>query len=279
MAITVIKYIISTYIFIKLTTLKFTVFINGSSLFELLFWLFVPAGNSLRLDLVLVFIQTISYIAKALSLRLRLTANMIDGLLFKFLSAFISKLLIRELVILFIGGLVILLIGGLVILLISFVPSAFIIGDFTPQEIICLSCIPLIGVSGYCSNTNFLNRNYSYKRITNAKRNSFSISPEIHNILIGLLLGDLYIDKQAINARLKFEQGLINESYLLHLYNLFKDYCGTSPKHNNRKPKPQTGNINNTVYFNTYSLPCFNYYHDLFYFNKVKIVPLNIGSY
>lgn len=30
--------------------------------------------------------------------------------------------------------------------------------------------------------------------------------------------------------------------------------------------------------FNTYSLPCFNYYYDLFYVDKVKRVPFNIGE-
>jgi len=40
-------------------------------------------------------------------------------------------------------------------------------------------------------------------------------------------------------------------------------------------------NGNNTVYyniaFNTRSLPCLNYYRDLFYPNGVKVVPANIG--
>jgi hypothetical protein len=39
---------------------------------------------------------------------------------------------------------------------------------------------------------------------------------------------------------------------------------------------------NNKVYsfirFTTYSLPCFNYYHELFYVNRVKRIPLNIGE-
>lgn len=45
-------------------------------------------------------------------------------------------------------------------------------------------------------------------------------------MIIGCSLGDLCIRKQpkGINARLEFLQGLINESYILHLYNLFKDF-------------------------------------------------------
>jgi hypothetical protein len=155
----------------------------------------------------------------------------------------------------------------------------FIINVFIPQEFFILSCIPLIRVKGniICPQKGLATRYYSYKKLTNVERNSFSISSEIHSILIGLCMGDIYIDKQAINARLRFEQGLINEAYLLHLYDLFKDYCGSSPKNNNsRKPKLKTGNINYSIYFNTYSLPCFNYYYDLFYLNKEKRIPLNI---
>lgn len=33
-----------------------------------------------------------------------------------------------------------------------------------------------------------------------------------------------------------------------------------------------------TITFNTYSLPCLNYYYDLFYKDKVKSIPLNIGE-
>jgi hypothetical protein len=40
-------------------------------------------------------------------------------------------------------------------------------------------------------------------------------------ILIGLCLGDLYIQKQYANARLFFVQGAPNREYLEHLYKLF----------------------------------------------------------
>ena len=32
------------------------------------------------------------------------------------------------------------------------------------------------------------------------------------------------------------------------------------------------------IIFYTYSLPCFNYYHELFYEDKVKRIPLDIGE-
>jgi len=128
------------------------------------------------------------------------------------------------------------------------------------------------------NSTGFLNRNYGTKRLTYVERNSFTVSSDLHDVIIGLSLGDLCIFREVNYARLCFVQGSINESYILHLYDLFKDYCGTKPKYNVRKPDKRTDKIYSQVYFNTYALPCFNYYHDLFYVEKVKRIPLNIGE-
>jgi LAGLIDADG DNA endonuclease family len=100
---------------------------------------------------------------------------------------------------------------------------------------------------------------YSNKRLTNNERSSFSISPYINEVIIGLSLGDLNINRQTNRnyARLSCVQGSINEAYILHLYALFKDYCGTPPKNKTRKPDIRTGKIYNWIRFNTYSLPCF----------------------
>lgn len=85
-------------------------------------------------------------------------------------------------------------------------------------------------------------RSYS-SLLTNAQKNSFTVSPDLHEILIGLSLGDLFIRKPSKNALLMFEQGLINEAYILHLYDLFKDYCSLDPKYSQRKPDFRTGKI------------------------------------
>lgn len=124
----------------------------------------------------------------------------------------------------------------------------------------------------------FLNRSYCTKRLTNVEKESFSISPDLHNIIIGSMLGDLNINKQHNNARLRFEQGLIHEAYIIALYNLFKNYCPSGIVPLKRNPDHRTGVVYTNLRFITYSLPCFNYYYDLFYVNGVKIVPLNIGE-
>ena len=115
-------------------------------------------------------------------------------------------------------------------------------------------------------------------KVSKIQKDLYNISSELNQVLIGLNLGDLYISKRAINAYLKFDQSIKNEAYLNHLYDLFKDYCSSAPKYTSRKPDLRTGKIYTTKYFLTYSLPCFNYYHDLFYVDKVKKIPENIGE-
>ena len=51
------------------------------------------------------------------------------------------------------------------------------------------------------------------------------------------------------------------------------------PKSTNRKPDKRTGKFYNSLIFKTRMLPCFNYLWDLFYKDKVKTIPANIGEH
>lgn len=75
------------------------------------------------------------------------------------------------------------------------------------------------------------------------------------------------------NTSLHFKQSSINHAYILHLYTLFHKYCNFSPRIRDAKLKD---NIHQSSYFDTLTYPAFNYYHELFYKDKRKIVPLNI---
>jgi hypothetical protein len=116
--------------------------------------------------------------------------------------------------------------------------------------------------------------------ITKAERAQFTLSSDLKDILIGLLLGDLYNHKQktSINARLEFTQGIVHKEYIQHLYELFSSYCGMVPKITSRSPDKRTGKIYSAVGFKTYALPCFNELYELFYSSGKKIVPLNIAE-
>lgn len=112
------------------------------------------------------------------------------------------------------------------------------------------------------------------------QKNAFSLSQELSDILIGLCLGDLCIEKlkTSINARLRFLQSTSHTDYLNYLWNKFQDYCRQEPKIINRKANKITGKEYSSIYFTTFSLPCFNYYYDLFYQDGKKIVPQKIGE-
>ena len=87
------------------------------------------------------------------------------------------------------------------------------------------------------------------------------------------------ISEEKGNTNLHFEQGIVHKEYLDHLYNLFAGYCNSAPNISDRLPDKRTNKIYTRIQFVTYSLPCFNYLYDLFYFEGKKFVPLNIEEH
>jgi len=118
------------------------------------------------------------------------------------------------------------------------------------------------------------------KRLTSSERAELELSQNQKEMLIGLLLGDLYarICKGCVNARLEFIQGTTHTEYLLELYNIFKNVCSAAPKVSNPRPDKRTGVVNSFIRFNTLSLPCFNKFYDMFYLGGQKVVPQNIAE-
>lgn len=82
------------------------------------------------------------------------------------------------------------------------------------------------------------------KRVTN----DLIISPDINNVIIGLLLGDARVDRQNLNhsARLCFEQGAIHKDYLFHLFDILKPFCGMPSPSFRSKFHKKTGNSNDS---------------------------------
>jgi len=115
-------------------------------------------------------------------------------------------------------------------------------------------------------------------RLTKLERSQIVLPNNLKDISIGLLLGDLYAQKQTknSNAMFRFEQGLVHKDYLFHLYELFKSYSGQAPKISKRLPNNLTGVIYTRVTFFTYALPCLTEIHALFYVNGKKRLPPNI---
>ena len=96
---------------------------------------------------------------------------------------------------------------------------------------------------------------------------------ELKEIIVGLSLGDLHIRRRHLNTSLSFKQSVKNEPYILHLYTLFQEFCKMTPVIYEAKLKDK---VHRSIIFDTLTYPAFNYYHELFYKNKKKIVPSNI---
>ena len=79
------------------------------------------------------------------------------------------------------------------------------------------------------------------KWLSKEERAQFTLSRELKDILIGLCLGDLHIQKEYANARLMFVQGALNKEYLDLLYQLFSSYCSMVPKTGSGAPDKRTG--------------------------------------
>ena len=97
---------------------------------------------------------------------------------------------------------------------------------------------------------------------------------------MGIILGDGFLDraKSNHNTRLRIEQSYPEkEKYLTSIYELFEPLTTMTPTILTRNDK-RNGSITQSLYFRTLSMACLNYYYDLFYKERVKIIPSNLGE-
>ena len=97
---------------------------------------------------------------------------------------------------------------------------------------------------------------------------------------IGIILGDGFLDrvKPSHNTRLRIEQSYPGkERYLRSLYELFEPITTMSPTILTRKDK-RSGTTTQSLYFRTLAMPCLNDYYDLFYKERVKVIPRNLST-
>jgi hypothetical protein len=112
--------------------------------------------------------------------------------------------------------------------------------------------------------------------LSQAERKNFSLTADLRGIMVGLLLGAAHAQKRSRNTNIFFEQSIVRKDYLMHLYELFKLFCISEPKLSVRAPSKIRGNVYSSLRFQTMALPCFNEFHELFFQQGPKIIPLNI---
>src|SRR3979490_1776683 len=113
-------------------------------------------------------------------------------------------------------------------------------------------------------------------------KNNYKLSLEQKEALIGIMLGDGYLDRKSptYNTRLRLEQSYPEKkNCLLSLFELYKPLVVNYPNIIYRKPDKRTGKIYPSIAFRTSAFHCLNEYHDLFYRDKIKIVPKDIQKY
>jgi len=101
-----------------------------------------------------------------------------------------------------------------------------------------------------------------------------NISPNLNSMLGGLLISDAWLEiNKSGNTRLFFKQSINNSILVLFVFNKLSHYCSSYP-HITRT------NIKGYKFFGiclyTRSYPCFTEFYNMFYVNKIKIVPLNL---
>jgi hypothetical protein len=112
-------------------------------------------------------------------------------------------------------------------------------------------------------------------------RKGYELSLDQREALVGIMLGDGYLHrpKPTNNTVLYIEQSYPEkEEYVNFLYKLMEPVVLNSPSVITRKPDKRTGKVTQSLRFTTMAMPCLNKYHDLFYKDRVKSVPENLGE-
>jgi ubiquinol-cytochrome c reductase cytochrome b subunit len=133
-------------------------------------------------------------------------------------------------------------------------------------ELYCPICLST-NLNLYCLIPFILPKTNSCKRI--GPHNFLILS-----IIFGTLLGDGFAEKHGNGTRIRFYQEGSHKNYLLWLYSVINNYGYTSDK----LPVIQTrlgnyGKIRYIIRFNTYTYSSFNWIHNCWYKDKIKIVP------
>lgn len=98
------------------------------------------------------------------------------------------------------------------------------------------------------------------------------------SILVGLLLGDGFLEWRYKYPRLRVDHSLKQKEYVDWLYKEFKKFCNQKPRHIDRFDV-RVGNIHKHYLFSTKISQAFLKYRKIFYKGRKKIIPQKLSSY
>ncbi len=94
-------------------------------------------------------------------------------------------------------------------------------------------------------------------------------------ILVGLMLGDGFLESRYKHPRLRIDQTLKHKEYVDWLYDQFKDLCSKEPRRLDRVDS-RNGKIYYHYLFSTITASSLDKYHKMFYKGGKKIIPENL---
>lgn len=116
-------------------------------------------------------------------------------------------------------------------------------------------------------------------RFSKQYKQEYELTQEQRYSIIGIMLADGSLErgKPTFNTRLRIDHTYPEkEQYVLRVYTLFASLIANEPVIIPRKPDIRTGKVYKSIYIRTLNFPCLNKYHDIFYKDKIKVVPINM---
>lgn len=92
-----------------------------------------------------------------------------------------------------------------------------------------------------------------------------ALPSELKEIAIGMILSDACMYKKSNHALIKFEQGYIQEEFLIHLFSLFKSYCFMVEPGKRIDLYGERKGLIKSFWFKTFSFYSFDEIWNLFY--------------
>lgn len=131
----------------------------------------------------------------------------------------------------------------------------------------------------YSSKTCFCFAQKEVRKFSKHYKQEYELTQEQKDAIVGIMLADGYLErgKPSYNTRLRIDHSYPEqESYVLGLRILFASLIASKPVIIVRKADTRTGKVYKSISVRTLRFPCLNKYHNIFYKDKKKIVPLNI---
>ena len=105
-------------------------------------------------------------------------------------------------------------------------------------------------------------------RLSSAQRSLITMSDEIRDLLVGILLGDAHIVRRSStsNSRLTYAQTAVaHKEYFDYVFSFFLPFCANDYKSQSRLVVDNsTKKTYSATSFTTMQLPCFNVFKEMF---------------